>query len=290
MNGPYCSACGQHDVDYHRSFGHIVEDSLEGFFHFDGKFLKSMRYLFTRPGFLTTEFLAGRRARYAHPLRFYIFASFVFFAGSALTESKSAVKVNEGHSARAGTIDARNGPDKPQPADAAAQEAKPDKSNGSSKWDWLEGNVLKAQGAYGSQYNKVLTREIGHLLPTMLFLCMPVLAALLKLAYLKSGRLYMEHLIFALHTITLVYLSALVATLGESAVRLASSGAAEAIGLVCFCLTAWLIWRSFLAVYAEGKWKTLLKLAFIAPVFGIILLLGVGAVSVASFYILAREA
>ena len=79
LTGPYCAQCGQHDVDYHRSIWHIVEDSIEGFFHLDGKFFRTVRYLFTRPGFLTREFIAGRRERYANPIRFYIFVSFVFF-------------------------------------------------------------------------------------------------------------------------------------------------------------------------------------------------------------------
>jgi len=59
LNGPYCSKCGQHDVDYCGSFWHLTEDALEGALHYDGKFFKRARYIFTRPGFLTTEFVAG---------------------------------------------------------------------------------------------------------------------------------------------------------------------------------------------------------------------------------------
>src|SRR5665213_2904880 len=80
--GPYCSACGQHDVDYHRSLWPILEDSLEGFLHVDGKFFRTVRLLFTRPGFLTKEFNAGRRVAYTQPLRLYIFASLLFFTAS----------------------------------------------------------------------------------------------------------------------------------------------------------------------------------------------------------------
>jgi hypothetical protein len=79
LAGPYCSACGQHDIDYHRSIGHLVEDSLEGVLHYDGRFIATVRYGFTRPGYLTREFNAGRRIRYTHPLRFYVFASFLYF-------------------------------------------------------------------------------------------------------------------------------------------------------------------------------------------------------------------
>lgn len=96
LAGPYCSACGQHDIDYHRSIGHIVEDSLEGVLHYDGKFIATVRYGATRPGYLTKEFNAGRRVRYTHPLRFYVFASFLYFLvtsflpGSGIHVAKSS--------------------------------------------------------------------------------------------------------------------------------------------------------------------------------------------------------
>src|SRR5580698_10261012 len=91
LHGPYCAACGQHDVDYHRSLGPILEDSLEGMLHFDGKFFRTVRLLFTKPGFLTKEFIAGRRVSYTQPLRLYIFASLLYFAsGVAFSPSIDA--------------------------------------------------------------------------------------------------------------------------------------------------------------------------------------------------------
>ena len=84
LHGPYCAACGQHDVDYHRSLWPILEDALEGFLHIDGKFFRTVRLLFTRPGFLTQEFNAGRRVAYTQPLRLYIFASLLFFAANVV--------------------------------------------------------------------------------------------------------------------------------------------------------------------------------------------------------------
>jgi hypothetical protein len=265
LSGPYCSSCGQHDVDYHRSFWHVVEDSIEGFFHLDGKFLRSVRYLFTRPGYLTTEFMAGRRTRYSNPLRFYIFASFIYFAIHALEQPKP--RASQGTPAQAAkTIDA------------------------GSRWGWLDGKIKAAHDANGNLDGKEIAREYGHLMPTILFLCMPLLAAVLKVAYLRGGRLYVEHLIFALHTITLVFLASLLSELAEAIARRVSDGVGQFIGLACFCLTAWLIYRSFRVVYGEGRWKTLLKLSLVGAAFGVILLLGIGALSIASFYIVAREA
>ena len=89
LSGPYCAQCGQHDVDYHQSFGHLTEDLLENLFHFEGKFFVSVAWLLAQPGRLTNEFNAGRRQSQLHPLRFYIFVSVMFFLGVTL--------LNHGH-------------------------------------------------------------------------------------------------------------------------------------------------------------------------------------------------
>ncbi|MEI9809912.1 MAG: DUF3667 domain-containing protein [Bacteroidota bacterium] len=47
--------------------------------HFDGKLFSSLKWLIAKPGFLSTEYLAGRRARYLHPIRMYVFTSAIFF-------------------------------------------------------------------------------------------------------------------------------------------------------------------------------------------------------------------
>lgn len=89
LHGPYCSACGQHDIDYHRSFHHVAHDLLENLFHFEGKFFVTVAWLLAHPGRLTREFLAGRRQRQVNPLRLYLFVSVLFFVGAAV--------LNHGH-------------------------------------------------------------------------------------------------------------------------------------------------------------------------------------------------
>jgi hypothetical protein len=79
MAGPFCAQCGQHAVDYRRSFRHVIGDVLDSFLNWDSKFFATIAWLITRPWHLTNEFLAGRRVRYVHPLRVYLLASIVFF-------------------------------------------------------------------------------------------------------------------------------------------------------------------------------------------------------------------
>jgi hypothetical protein len=79
MAGPFCTKCGQHAVDYRRSFRHIIFDVLDSFLSWDSKFFATIGWLIARPWHLTNEFLAGRRVRYVHPLRLYLLASILFF-------------------------------------------------------------------------------------------------------------------------------------------------------------------------------------------------------------------
>jgi hypothetical protein len=79
FSGHYCPECGQSVKEVDRPFSIIFYDFLGNVFAFDTRFWKTLLNLIIRPGFLTKEFFAGHRVRYASPIRFFIFASFVLF-------------------------------------------------------------------------------------------------------------------------------------------------------------------------------------------------------------------
>ncbi|HSH38066.1 MAG TPA: DUF3667 domain-containing protein [Chthoniobacterales bacterium] len=79
LAGEYCSACGQHAIDYRRSLWRVGIDALDSLFNWDTKFLQTVGVLLMRPWRLTNDFNAGRRVRYVHPLRLYLLASIAFF-------------------------------------------------------------------------------------------------------------------------------------------------------------------------------------------------------------------
>jgi len=47
--------------------------------HFDSSFFHTVHHLIFKPGFLSKEYTAGRRASYLHPVRMYVFTSAIFF-------------------------------------------------------------------------------------------------------------------------------------------------------------------------------------------------------------------
>jgi hypothetical protein len=62
---------------YDRSVKALV--FFEEFFTFDSKFFLSLKYLFTRPGYLTHEYISGRFMRYISPVKLFLFTSFMIF-------------------------------------------------------------------------------------------------------------------------------------------------------------------------------------------------------------------
>jgi hypothetical protein len=75
----FCGICGQENLQSQETIAHLIIHFFKDITHFDGKFFSSLKYLIFRPGFLTSEYAAGRRSSYLNPIRMYIFTSFVYF-------------------------------------------------------------------------------------------------------------------------------------------------------------------------------------------------------------------
>jgi hypothetical protein len=273
-----------------------MEDALEGALHFDGKFFKSARYIFTRPGFLTTEFMAGRRARYMHPVRFYVFASFLFFAVCVLTGRRPA---SEG-SPIPNAVALRN----PSEPDATARvektklEGNLESENvvGSSvraesgKQSWLDDPLRMKFDSKDKVIEKDLYDEIWHLMPAMLILCLPLLALVLKLVYFRSGLPYLEHLIFALNIQTLAFLSFILIKAAGALGSLVSKDFESVFGIILLLGMFYLVYCAFRAVYHQGLGKTAFKFMVILLGYGLILIFALMGIVTASGYLVSRSA
>jgi len=75
----YCSDCGQPNLELKESFWGFISHSIAHYFHFDNKFFQTLVPLLTKPGQVTLDYLAGKRARYINPVSMYIFVSIVYF-------------------------------------------------------------------------------------------------------------------------------------------------------------------------------------------------------------------
>ena len=93
--GRYCSNCGQENLVPKETTAHLIQHFISDLTHYDSQFLVTLKYLLFKPGFLTLEYLKGRRIRYLNPVRMYFFISFLFFI---ILFAKRSREVNEaGH-------------------------------------------------------------------------------------------------------------------------------------------------------------------------------------------------
>lgn len=79
LQGDHCYACGQPVKGAVRHFGSIIGDFLDTVFEYDGRLWRTLGPLLWRPGFLSNEYLAGRRVRYVSPFRLFFFITVIAF-------------------------------------------------------------------------------------------------------------------------------------------------------------------------------------------------------------------
>lgn len=90
LQGMYCHRCGQYALDIEQPFWKYIKQYFENVYQFDSKVWRTLWLLFRRPGFLTSEFNAGKINSYVHPFRLYMFISVIFFTLFFMAASGSA--------------------------------------------------------------------------------------------------------------------------------------------------------------------------------------------------------
>ncbi len=214
------------------------------FLAWDSGVWRTITPLLFRPGFLTAEFLSGRKARYLPPLRLYLVISFFMFLfismGSTegvvtfdqnLTEAekKEAIAKMEAHLEAGDMTEEQmsairkhtlNDLDKGIVAELDA--VGPDGNISSivgteARFDfWDEGE----KPAWATDLEKRMTINVRTIeqdpdlfvenfverLPYMMFLLLPLFAILVRVCYLFSPFHYLQHLVFSLHYHCAVFL------------------------------------------------------------------------------------
>jgi hypothetical protein len=233
LTGPYCAACGQPAIDYHRSFGSLLVDAADAFFNLDERFLKTFGLLLVKPWRLTIEFIEGKRVRHVHPLRVYLIASVTFFLVINFLSRDSHLQTQNSIDKET-AIALAKGPLGPLPP--ASPTATPgfnftfsssppptalpsprheifadlDKEPDAPPFArWIQKRAKEKIGPTGDRGDLFLKALIQNIAP-MVLCCIPLFALVLKILYIFKRRYYIEHLIFALHTHAFVFLSTVI--------------------------------------------------------------------------------
>jgi hypothetical protein len=79
LHDRYCPACGQLGADFQRPVFELVTSSLGDMFALDGRLWRTVPALLFRPGWVTRQYLDGKRARFVPPFRLFLLSSLIFF-------------------------------------------------------------------------------------------------------------------------------------------------------------------------------------------------------------------
>lgn len=249
--GPYCAQCGQKAAHRIVSIRRIIIDALQDQLQLDAALPRTVITLIAHPGLLTREYIAGRVMRYIPPIRLYLAASVLFFLVFALVPDQRMVKVSSSvdtdsvpaQSAGGIRVNTVAPPSQRKMSEGLPSWAKPTVERFSQQLERLKRMNPRDR-------SRAMAAGFANTAPKVIFLMLPVFAAILKLLYIRRHRLYVEHAVFALHVHALAFIAFTPLLFLRSATWVAAA------------VDLWLAFYLFHAmrvVYGQGRGRTAVK-------------------------------
>ncbi|HEU4882157.1 MAG TPA: DUF3667 domain-containing protein [Longimicrobium sp.] len=222
--GDFCHACGERRVQPDeltlRAFAREVASEVGDL---DSRTYRSLRLLITRPGFLTAEFVAGRRRAYLGPLKLFLAAFAAILVASSVVARR--------------------------PADDAVA-----RMNGS----WMGGIVdaiAARQGVSSAQaVERLNATAVSHL--SWLSLLVPlILAGAVALVFARRRHGYVEHLVFALHVATFSFVMGIFTLPMEPLAQRRPAIGIPLLAALSLGVMGFYLWRAVARVYGDDGWR-----------------------------------
>ncbi len=274
--GNFCAHCGQENKDHTVALRPLVSDLLAEVASWDSKLVRTLVPLVIRPGFLTNEYNVGRRIGYLSPLKLYLTISVLFFLVLAW-KNPLAGNIQIGRSPKQGAHQMMvfGGKPEPLPHSEAEYEARqrhlPPADQDPRLARQLVHHIIRA----GQSPQAFVAALLGDI-PKMMFFLLPLFAGTLTLLYLRTGRLYVEHLVFLLHVHAFAFLTLTPLLLAQPA---------WLVLCVCLALSVYIL-AALRVVDKQGWLKTLVKFALLGLGYTILLALCIGGTSLAALWLL----
>jgi len=200
ITGKYCANCGQKVTDLHPSLKTMIHDFFSDLFAFDSRFYRTFYPLIFKPGFLTSEYILGRRVLYVPPFRIYLFISFLLFLSLTLFNIQ-IVKIGTSSS------DVKTIPGK-EFGESVKQDSTQVKENSQSsdqENENISSRFFKNLELASGDPQKINTIFVDRI-PQIMFFLVPFFALLLKFFYYRADYVYLHHLVFSLHFHAFIFL------------------------------------------------------------------------------------
>lgn len=105
FSGQYCNLCGEKVlVERDRSFRAFLNNILIAITFADNRFVKTLWLVLSRPGFLSAEFVEGRRVKYIRPLQLFFILNLLYFLFPVLQLFNSSLRTQMYHLAHSSWV------------------------------------------------------------------------------------------------------------------------------------------------------------------------------------------
>ena len=223
----FCPRCGQETAIALPTARQFLKEAAGRYVALDGRLWRTLGALLFRPGFLTREYLAGRRRRYIRPARLFLVLSIAMFALFRIVVDVPSL--DDSDAIRIDDKDASAALQPPASGDRTSRGmsiAFDDKGN--LLFDGPPGPVTDALKARVVRFNALPRQEKIEQIaygamrygPYAMVVLLPAFALILKLLYLgrtrrhpSRPRRYAEHLVFAAHDLSFLFLIVMFAVL-----------------------------------------------------------------------------
>ena len=276
--GPYCFDCGQHRHESARSVSALFDDAWHVATHIDGRFWQTLYILLLKPGKLTKEYFAERRARYLPPVRLYLVLSVLFFAFGLATPGISSAPPTSAPLIAATTTAAPTAAaapgkgldddaDKPSDAKKKSRVTMFDIANCDdihASIAWLQNSLRQSCVRNKEDHGASVQHAFVANMPKMMFLFVPMMALAMLILYWWPRRYYVEHLVFFIHNHAAIFLLLLIqALLSWIAAWLAWHTFKEWVFVIISLYSVWYVYRAMRVYYGQGRLLTFAKLCFV---------------------------
>jgi hypothetical protein len=270
VNARYCGACGQRLEPPAHSLWQFLQVAAEDLTHADSRLWRTLAALLFKPGYLTAQFLAGRRASYLPPVRLYLVLSVVFFIWISASQSKlQVVQLDARQAAGSAALAPRAGerhstPFSPAlPGESAQQRAERLCQDMVYQGPWqqrLAPLISRACRQNVQDSGRSLREAFLHNLPRAMFVFLPLLAGAMMLMYWRPRHYYVEHVLLFVHNHAFGFVLLLLA----SALSALLPPLAPWVLFALWLYIPWYLYRSLRVVYGQGRWLTISKLLLLS--------------------------
>jgi hypothetical protein len=170
FSGKFCNQCGEKVYsDHDKTLRHFFEEAFHFVTHFDSKFLKTVRLVFFKPGFVSTEISHGVRKKYFKPVSLFLIGVIIYLLFPVLRGMNIHISAHISQYELLGIHFPKN---------------------------WAL-SAMASQNLSEKQFVELFENKSEKVSKLLLFIIIPLTGLLLKLLFYRKKKFYFDHFTLA---------------------------------------------------------------------------------------------